>query len=56
MSMFIEGGSCERIWHTCSVSAVLDMGKKAEPYLSTKPPIDTTGGSTNGNYACPVAV
>lgn len=51
MSMLIfEGRGCQRTWYTNSISALLDMGEKTEPYLSPEPTIDIPGGSSNGNY------
>lgn len=57
MSMLIfEGGGRQRTWYTCSISALLDMGKKTKPYLPPKQTIDTPGGSSNGNYVICVTI
>ncbi len=47
---WFTGGGCQRVWHTSAMSAILDLGKAAKPYVSSQSTIDTSGGSTICNY------
>lgn len=42
------GGGCQRVWYTCSISTVLDMGKETEPHIPSQSPFNSTGGDTIG--------
>lgn len=47
---WFTGGGCQSAWHTSAISAILDLGKAAKPYISSQSTIDPSGGSTICNY------
>lgn len=47
---WFTGGGGQSVWHTSAISAILDLGKAAKPYISSQSTIDPSGGSTICNY------
>ena len=48
--LWFAGRGCQRVWNTCAIPTVLDLGKTAKSYISPKQTLDASGGNTIGNF------
>lgn len=48
---WFTGGGYQRIWCTCTVSAILDMGEASKSYIPSESTTNTSRGSTISNYS-----